>query len=898
MLSIGALSFLYPWLLVALIILPVLWHIIRFTPPTPRTVKFPAVKLLRFIKQKEETPMRSPWWLILLRLLALSAVILAAAWPVWNPAAKIGGGNAMIVVVDNGWSAARAFPRMEEQLEQLLSMAEREKMSVTLITTAPTAESGNSYVSNALSYADAARLARAIRPQPWATKLPDVVKQLETKQLPGNATIHWLSDGIDHDGFDELAAALSNAGNLLIYQAPDLMPHLLTSKLLQDGSMEIKARRVANSEFDNGAQKLNVIAEAADGRIIGRGEIEFAPDQPLGVGKLTLPTDLRNDIARLQIENENSAAAVFLLDESAKRRPVGLVATQAVDNSKPLLDENYFIERALNPFSEVHRGALEQLLQSNMAVIVQTDGYGLNPTAQQELERWVSNGGTLIRFAGENLAQNPDRLVPTPIRQGSRSLGGKVSWSSSLKLSEINKASPFAGLEVPPDITITKQVLAEPSMDLADKTWVQLEDGTPLVTGGAHGKGWIVLFHVTGNTVWSNLPLSGLFVEMLQRSIMLSQGITQGADESLLYPQEVLDGFGQMQAAGSEAKPIEAALFEDMRASPTYPPGLYGTTANKRAFNLGSRLPALSAMKDAPKGAVILPYGGSAEKDLRGVFFLIALLLMLIDTVISLNLRGFMPSLVKGASVILILAMPLAANAQTDEIDAVKNLEQLRLAYVITGNAKVDRISEAGLFGLSQVIAQRTAIEIGNPVGVNIGSDELAYYPLLYWPSAPGQAVNYSGVRRVNAFLRQGGMILIDTQQGGLNAMTEGDLGEIFGSIDIPALQPMPQDHVLTRSFYLLKEWPGRYQDNGLWVASDEAGNFDGVSPVIVGGQDFAAAWATDKDGNAMFMPVPGGERQREMARRFGINLIMYALTGNYKSDQVHVPAILERIGK
>ncbi|HGG65378.1 MAG TPA: DUF4159 domain-containing protein, partial [Rhodobacteraceae bacterium] len=74
----------------------------------------------------------------------------------------------------------------------------------------------------------------------------------------------------------------------------------------------------------------------------------------------------------------------------------------------------------------------------------------------------------------------------------------------------------------------------------------------------------------------------------------------------------------------------------------------------------------------------------------------------------------------------------------------------------------------------------------------------------------------------------------------------------------------------------------------------------DGVTPVVIGGNDWAAAWAVDNVGNYMFRVGRGytGERQREIAYRFGVNLMMYVLTGNYKSDQVHVPALLERLGQ
>jgi hypothetical protein len=69
------------------------------------------------------------------------------------------------------------------------------------------------------------------------------------------------------------------------------------------------------------------------------------------------------------------------------------------------------------------------------------------------------------------------------------------------------------------------------------------------------------------------------------------------------------------------------------------------------------------------------------------------------------------------------------------------------------------------------------------------------------------------------------------------------------------------------------------------------------VSPIIIGGNDWAAAWAVDAQGRPLADVTPGGDEQREMAYRFGINVVMYALTGNYKTDQVHASALLERLG-
>jgi hypothetical protein len=131
-------------------------------------------------------------------------------------------------------------------------------------------------------------------------------------------------------------------------------------------------------------------------------------------------------------------------------------------------------------------------------------------------------------------------------------------------------------------------------------------------------------------------------------------------------------------------------------------------------------------------------------------------------------------------------------------------------------------------------------------------------------------------------------------------------LRRLIAKLDLPPLEPVPSDHVLTKTFYLLRDFPGRWDGGKVWVealppaepgaAASPARGGDGVSPVIIGGNDWAAAWAVDAQGQPVVDVAPGGARQRELAIRFGINLVMYTLTGNYKADQVHVPALLQRL--
>ena len=232
-------------------------------------------------------------------------------------------------------------------------------------------------------------------------------------------------------------------------------------------------------------------------------------------------------------------------------------------------------------------------------------------------------------------------------------------------------------------------------------------------------------------------------------------------------------------------------------------------------------------------------------------------------------------------------------------------MAETRLAYVRTGVPAVDATSNAGLQGLGVVLNQRTSVEPPLPLGVDVETDELAFFPLLYWPVTAEQATpSDAALRRLNAYLKNGGTILFDTRDqnaggsfGGTRPGTQA-LRELVRGLDIPPLIPTPPDHVLTKSFYLMQSFPGRWAGGTVWVEESQGQVNDGVSSVIIGANDWAGAWAVDDTGRPLFPAVPGGERQREMAYRFGVNLVMYALTGNYKSDQVHVPAILERLGQ
>jgi hypothetical protein len=370
--------------------------------------------------------------------------------------------------------------------------------------------------------------------------------------------------------------------------------------------------------------------------------------------------------------------------------------------------------------------------------------------------------------------------------------------------------------------------------------------------------------------------------------------------EATLAPLETLDGFGRLGVPSSAAGPIAAAALEATRPGPRNPPGWYGTAGEageRRALNLPASLTTPRAGAEPPASARVSAIGGvPVERDLGPWLLAAALVLLALDLLLSLQTRG-LGVRVRAAAVAIALILPGVASAQ-EGASAVTT----RLAYVVTGDSATDEVSRQGLVGLSEYVNRRTAAALAEPSAVRPGVDDLSFYPLLYWPVLPNAAApDAAAVAALNGFMRQGGIILLDTKNAGsgegVSLGADAALRRVTRGLQVPPLAAVPDDHVLKRAFYLLPDLPGRYAGGTVWVARETDRANDSVSPVIVGGHDWAAAWAVDGRGGNPYAVLPGGARQRTLAYRFGVNLVIYALTGNYKGDQVHVPAILERLG-
>ena len=923
MFTMGALSFVAPAALLGLAFLPVLWWLLRVIPPAPKRLRFPAIRLVMKLVNPEEESAKTPLWLILLRLAILVLIIVGAAHPIFNAGSKMVGSGPLVLVVDDGWTAAQNWRKRQTIFANLVDQAERKGRPVAVITTAPVPINASRDPAGLMTADAARRHLGALQPKPWPVNRQAASAILSNLNIDAAANVFWLSDGIKSVGKDEdLPAFINELKRLgkvtIVAEPPAEAPLILMPPVSERAGLKMIFRRLERAA----SESWKLLFRDEKGGVLAQRDVTIGGGSKEGTYLLKVPVELRNRITQIEIQNQNTAGATVLVDERWRRRPVGLVSAIKRSGDQPLLDNLYYLDRALDPFTEVRVDTIKKLLRRELSLMVLADPGKIGKEDRKDIARWMADGGVAVRFAGPNLGSKKglakDPFLPVRLRQGDRELGGALSWSKPARFAAFDEKSPFAGISIPGDVLIHRQVLAQPAVDLAEKTWARLTDGTPLVTAEKHGRGWLVFFHITASPAWSNLPLSGLFVSMMQNLVQMSRGITGNSSDKQLKPIQSINGFGRLGQAHADALAIKGNEFMDQKPGPYHPPGFYGDTAARRAFNLSSSLGLLASIGGLEAGIDRTTYQISREKDYRGQLLTAALVLAILDIIASLALRGYF-TMARATAILITFSLgigsiaPVTAQQQNQPVKGLgdrlmSSTLKIRLAYVRTGNRQIDETSFAGLSGLAFVTNSRTAADMGRPIAIDPATDELSYYPLIYWPiNEDAEIIGATTAARLNLYLKSGGTILFDTRDQGSSGINADRLEEITRNLDLPAMTAIPSDHVLTKAYYLLREFPGRWTGGRLWVErlSGQSGGAssggrvnDGVSSIIVGANDWAAAWALNDARKPLYPAVPGGERQREMAYRFGINLMMYVLTGNYKADQVHLPAILERLGQ
>lgn len=967
--------FQFPTLLWALLILPVVWWLLRIVPPRARVQVFPPVAVLNTLQSHRHETAQPSLWVLLLRCAALCFLIIGFANPflVRNTSPLAQG--PVLLLIDNDMFSADHWSERLATARNIVAQAAQAHDPVILILTAPL-PFGERQTEHPIPQpaATVQAMLTTLHPEPWFSDritTTRVLKTLaQTQKTP--AAIFYITDGITppHHDADETAFrnALHALGSVQDIRFPSqtlfaiTAPPPLTKKSETKGfeantpHTEILARLLALPTDQ--PRHVSIGAYTQDGNLLAVIPVSL-PAHATHADLITdLPLELCNRIASLRIQGVMSAPATFLRDRRQMLHPVGLLSTAS--GNTPFLGRDFYLRRALAPLSFLHEGSASQLLAQPLSVLIAPDGSLLGEKTRDAVRAWVEKGGTLIRFAGPLLIshdnENDDEtspsssmisgmisknLLPVTLLTGTRQLNGAMTWDTPQKLAPFAQNSPFYGLTIPQDVTISQQVLANPSLNFSKHVWARLADGTPLVTHAPLGKGEIILFHTSSTADWSNLPLSGLFISMLQRLIDQANGVHIPTATAFLAPVFTLNGEGILETPSPSARGIKSADFAHILVSVEHPPGFYGHTNTQRALNAMNTLDTLKP--EALFGVQTDPTGQHANQPLGRLCLLIALSLLFLESFIVPLIRAgitFSKRTQKTAFILFlwslgglgtVLSAPPSAHAQgwaepytppnvpqavvpptsltstdnstTENVGLPTTVPQAaletRLAYIITGHQDIDTVSQQGLQGLSEFVNAKTSVVLGPPVGVHPGTDDLNYYPLIYYPVTSQTPLSSAAVDALNQFMAHGGVLLVDTQEGTNDNDDNGTshiLRSALAGLRLPPLMTITDHNLLAHTFYLLHGFPGRYAGLPVWISRVKEAENDDISPIIIGSADWAHAWAVDSNGNTPYAVIPGGAEQRQQAYRFGLNVVLYALTGSYKADQVHIPSLLKRL--
>ena len=877
--SFGGLTFLAPVVLLGLLTLPLVWWILRISPPKPRDQIFPPLRILEGVKAEEETPAGTPLWLLIFRLLMTALVALALAQPIFK-SSQASTQQRPTLYIDQSVFSAPIWEDIIDEAERLTRAAQRQNLEVNLVTTGTEAR-------GFLPAREALETLKSLEPASY-------VQAMDFSDTPANSDIYVLTSGLTSSANSAMPSGAT------IFK-PDVQPILLPGDI-RETAQGFDADWIRPSAQTPATHTIDALG--AGGGVIASEALKFAAGADLATVSFKLPAQLRSRVARLRASGVRSAASVKLLDDNFGRPLVGVLRANA-DTSSPLLTEPFYAKQALRPFADVFEGDQKTLLDLKPSILVMSDS---QRSDDEDVKAFVEEGGILIRFAGPRLAKRPDSLLPVSLRVGDRAIGGALAWESPQKLAAFSTDSPFAGLAVPDDVTVSKQVMAEPGIETDTRTWARLEDGSPIVTNQTLGQGRVVLFHVTAGPDWSNLALSGLYVDMLQRLLPLAKGrtVTQTDSSAAWMLDRELDAFGRLQSPPPGLPTISNEEFETIETSPDIRPGTYRQGTRVRALPTIRNPLDITDIKTS--GASAQSYGTTSDSSLMGRLLGFALFALALDAFFALMASGrlnqFKPA--RGFAAVflamLIVAPDVIAQDDTRILEAASGLH---LAFIETGDTRRDELSRVALEGLSEQLEGRTTIEPAGVHGITPDMAGLEMYPFLYWPiRRDTPALTPEGRQNLNAYMAAGGTVVFDTGDEGDRVLRAGEphpgLQRVTEGLNIPRLTEVPTDHVLTKSFYLLQVFPGRWANGPVYVQAGETGSGgrDGVSPVIIGSNDWAAGWAVTNLDGALVDLEKDIPRQREMSIRYGVNIAMYALSGNYKADQVHTAALVERLGE
>ncbi len=895
---INIIGFYNAYALFGLVLTPIIWVIVKSFPPIPKSYNFSSFFLLEKIDLDSSKNDKTPLWLVIFRMLFFILIVFFFSKPFiknTNPI-ETEKYEKYLIIADLGWSMAKEWSDFKESVLEIGKEAEKRKKKILLLHT--NLESFQDIkvfeTSDSLNY-----YLETLSPLPMQFKTSSLQKITKDKSIFEDCKIFFISSKFDFENssehFNNYKFIRDNSNDYFFINPIDSILIIDSLKINQD-KIECKISRLGKNNFE---QDFFLNIETINSEIIYNNTHKIDKNKKNKVIDLSFPIEIINQIKSIKIVGQNHAGAKYYFDDFSKKKKIAILTDDQSYKESPLLSPTYYIKKSLDTRHFVKVLEIEDTIEKTYSTIIIPENVKITNKLDQNLNKWLFDGGTLIRFAGEGLAGKISSLLPYQEAFSSiRYIDGQLTINNKLFISDFDKESIFYDIKIPRDITIYKQLIFDSNAEKAN-ILAKLSDNTPLISMKKFGKGEIILFHIGANNDWSNLPMSSLFPDMINRILLFSKNYTSSNLKNLSLNKEI-DGFGNLVSAKKILTMDSFDNLVNIKPSLKSPPGQYENNEISIALNLSTNI-NYSNIENNYSG-VISNYSFKNAKDLSGAILKIILTMFIIDIIITIMIKNKISifTIFSSNNNLLLFILFFLTFIQVD----IARTNDTYLAYIKINNTEVDKISANGLETLRNLLKTRTSISPKGVIGIDIKNNDIFSYPFIYWPLTKN-LLNIGNIetKKIKNYLNNGGIILFDiigfTRQNlNLKDKKFQDIRNFLYEIGADELTIIPREHTLTKSFYLLNKFPGKWDNKILFIENSNLEYKDGVSSIILGFNDWAKAWALDNNNVALFPVVPGGERQRELAYRFGINIAMYALTGNYKSDQIHSKSILNRLSK
>ena len=884
--------------LFGLLLIPIIWIIVKSFPPVPKSYNFSSFFLLDKIEHDAPKNEKTPLWLVIFRIFFFILIVLFFSKPFIKNNSSVTDEKyeKYLIIADTGWSMAKDWHKFKELIQEISQEAEKNKKEILF------------FHSNLNTYKDLkifdtsfalSNYLENLYPQPLQFTKGSLDKLMQDESIFKKSKVFIVSSKFDFQNFNTYYKKfnlINNYSNNYYFINPlDTVLIINNIKVTQD-EIICEVLRLGKNNFK---QNFFLNVETINNEIIYRNKHSIKENENNKIINLSFPTEVFNQIKSIKIVGQNHAGAKYYFDDFSKRKNIAILNDNEFYKESPLLSPVYYLKKSLDSKHNIKVGKIDNIIKQEFSTIIIPETGKILNEHNKQLNDWLLKGGNLIRFSGNSLVQEKSNFLPSQDTYSRiRNIEGQLTINNKLFISNFEKDSIFAGLQIPQDIIINKQLIFD-TYSKQVNVLAKLNDNTPLVSMKKFGEGKIILFHIGANNDWSNLPISSLFPDMLNRVLLFSKNDNSSNLKNLNLNKEI-DGFGNLVLPKKIVTLDSFDKLETVKPSYNTPPGQYENNQISIALNLSTNINQHQSEKIYT--SMLSDYSFVSTKDLSSSILKIILTMFILDILLSIMIKNNLnfSRIFANRNNLLVIVLFFITFIKLDNISASDTF----LAYVKIKNSQINNISENGLETIRNLLITRTSINPKGVIGLDIKSDNIYSYPFIYWPLTKNLlSIKKPEIIKIKNYLDNGGIFFFDIigfSRKNLNLKEKKfqEIRKFLNEIEANELSIIPKGHTLTKSFYLLNKFPGKWDNKILFVENSNLQYKDGVSSIILGFNNWSKAWAVDDNNLPLFPVVPGGERQRELSYRFGINIAMYALTGNYKSDQIHSKSILKRLSK